>query len=263
MSKVLVTGHLGFIGSNIWQDLKRRGFDIRGIDIKEGNDLRTCKIEGEYDAVYHLGANASIPLSFKDPIESHSHNVLATLNVLEHARKTGAKVVFSSSSSVYEMMSPYAIQKKQCESYLKWYWDQGVKCVALRYFNVFGEGQDKANGGYALALSKFINQYRNGEPFTVIGTGEQRRDFIYVGDVARANIMAAEYLDTATEFKVFDVGSGTNSSINEVLNMISTSHPRVLIPPRPEPFENRADPDKFLPGWQPTKTLKEWLSQSI
>lgn len=252
----MITGHRGFIGSNLSACIK----DI-GIDLKEGVDIRTCDFP-DTKVIWHLAAQASIPKSFEDPVESNSHNVVGTLRILEHARKTGAKVIFSSSSSIYDPVSPYAVQKLICEEYMKLYWSLGVKSVALRYFNVFGENQSIANGGDGLALAIFLKQYKEGKPFTVVGTGEQRRDFVYVGDVVRANIIAADYLETATEFKVFDVGNGYNYSINEVLDMIDPKHPRVHIPPRVEPFENKADINKRLPLWTPKTTLPQWLQLS-
>ena len=256
IGKNLITGHLGFIGSHLLEEL---GGD--GVDLKSGQDIRVYKFEGKYDVIFHAAGQASIPLSFEKPLESHGHNVMGTLRLLEYARKTGAKIVFSSSSSVYELMSPYALQKSICEQYMRFYWTLGVKSVALRYFNVFGERQEIANGGYALALSKFLNQFKNGEPFTIYGTGEQRRDFVYVKDVVEANRKAAEFLENADSFQVFDVGSGVNHSILEVLGMISSTHPKVFLPPRIEPFENLADVSKAkeLLNWSPKTSLEEWL----
>ncbi len=252
-NRILIAGSEGFIGSHLKEKLPNADC----IDLKLGQDIRTYKFTEKYDIIYHVAAKASIPHSFENPIESHSHNVMGTLRILEHARKTGAKVVFSSSSSVYEMMSPYAVQKKQVEDYLKLYWTLGVKSVALRYFNVFGERQEIANGGYALVLAKFLNQKKYGLPLTIVGTGEQRRDFVYVGDVVDANIRAGEWLDNATEFQVFDVGSGENISINEMADIIGGA--REMLPPRQEPFSNKADKNKFLPNWQPKVKLLDWL----
>ena len=256
--KILCTGSRGFIGSHLLEEL---GGD--GIDIKNGalQDVRHFISGKNYDVIFHAAAQASIPLSFENPELSHSHNVAGTLHMLEYARKTGAKVVFCSSSSVYELMSPYALQKSICEQYMKFYWSLGVKSIALRYFNVFGERQELANGGNALALSIFLRQWKDGEPFTIVGTGEQRRDFVYVKDVVDANRKAAEFLETATQFEVFDIGSGVNYSILEVADMIRKDHPKIFLPPRVEPFENLADVSKAkeLLGWSPKVSLPSWL----
>lgn len=255
-TRTLITGSEGFIGSHLKEALP----DADCLDLVLGTDIRTCELEPGYDTIYHVAANASIPESFSTPVRSHDHNVSGTIRILEHARYVGAKVIFSSSSSVKEMMSPYALQKKQCEDYMKLYWELGVKSVALRYFNVYGERQEVANGGNALALAKFLKQYKDKEPFTVVGTGEHRRDFIYVKDVVKANLEATEWLETAEEFKTFDVGMGKNHSINEVLDMIDIAHPRVGIPNRMEPFQNRAVKRRWLPNWKPTQDLKEWIN---
>lgn len=247
---MLTTGYKGFIGSHIYRAVGGDGLERGDILIEKG-----------HDTIYHLGFDASIPKSFDNPGESHLNNVGRTIEILQLARKTGAKVVFSSSSSIYDLKSPYSLEKYICEQYMDFYWKTwGVKSVALRYFNVFGEGQENANGGYALALSKFLKQHEDGEPFTIVGSGEQRRDFVYVGDVVRANLMASRWLDTATEFKVFDVGTGENYSINQVCDMIDKTHPREYLPPRIEPMIGLANKDKFLPGWEPKVTLKQWLS---
>ena len=250
------------------------------IDRKSGEDIRTYDFHGDYDVIYHLAANASIPQSIENPQETHTHSVLGTIRVLEYARRIGARVVFSSSSSVYgnplevpttencptRPMVPYALQKLECEQYLKLYWDlYGVKGVAFRYMNVFGEGQENANGGgdSALALGNFLGQYRDGKPFTVVGTGEQRRDFIYAGDIAEANIKAAEWLKTAESFEIFNLGSGINHSVNEVCSMISSEHPRVFLPPRIEPPIGLADITKAkkILGWSPTISLESWIDK--
>jgi len=256
----LITGSEGFIGSH----LKSKISDSHGVDLELGTDIRIERLTGGYDVIYHLAAQASIPKSFDNPKESHTHNVIGTLNLLETARRDNARIVFSSSSSVTEIKSPYALQKSICEQYLKLYWETwGVKGIALRYFNVFGERQEIANGGDSLALGRFLKQYKDGEPFTVYGSGDQRRDFVYAGDVAQANILAADYLQEAKEFETIDIGSGENHSILEVLDMIDPKHPKKFLPPRIEPFENRADirRAKSALGWEPKTKLEEWINK--
>ena len=254
--KILVTGYRGFIGSHIYDAV-----EADGIDLKDGDDIRTFEFEKDYDVIFHCAAQASILKSIENPVESLTHNVIGTLRILEHAKKTGAKVVFSSSSSIYDLKSPYAVQKQMCEDLLRYYWIQGVKSIALRYFNVFGERQEIANEGESLVLARFLAQYKRNESFTIYGIGEQRRDFVYVGDVVEANLLAAEYLDKAKEFQIIDIGTGINYSINEVAEMIDKDNPRVNLPPRDEPFENRANINKAqeLLNWNPTVDLPTWL----
>lgn len=257
--EIMITGHKGFIGSHIYEAVGGAG-----IDLKDGNDIRTCEFPDD-KIIFHCAAQASIPKSFENLEESNSHNVTGTLRILEHARKTGASVVFSSSSSVYEPVSPYAIQKKQCEEWMKFYWTLGVKSVVLRYFNVYGERQEIANDGYALVLSIFLDQHKKNKPFTIVGSGEQRRDFVYVKDVVNANLKAAEFLKTATKFETIDIGTGVNYSVNEVADMIDNRNSHVYLPLRIEPFENKADITKAkkLLFWSPTVTIKEWIKKQI
>src|SRR3990167_4849515 len=201
--KILVTGYRGFIGSHIYDAV-----EADGIDLKDGDDIRTFEFEKDYDVIFHCAAQASILKSIENPVESLTHNVIGTLRILEHAKKTGAKVVFSSSSSIYDLKSPYALQKQMCEDLLRYYWIQGVKSIALRYFNVFGERQEIANEGESLVLARFLAQYKRDEPFTIYGNGLQRRDFVYVKDVVDANLKAAKFLETATQFEAVDIGFG-------------------------------------------------------
>ena len=280
MSKVLATGNMGFIGSHLMERLQQDGHWVSGCDIKNMIDIRTYNFHEKYDVIFHLAANASIPQSIENPIESHSHNVIGTLRILEYAKKIGAGIVFSSSSSVYgepentptketepfKPMMPYALNKIECEQYLWLYWQlYGVKSVILRYFNVFGEGQENANGGgdSSLCLANFLRQYKEKKELTIVGDGEQRRDFIYVKDVVEANLKAAEYLDKAEQLEVFNIGSGINYSVNEVADMIKKE--RTYLPPRVEPKIGLADITKAkeLLHWKPQIKLETWIKQQI
>jgi UDP-glucose 4-epimerase len=255
---VAVSGGMGFIGSHIVDYCQKAGWDVDVWDIKNGRDVRLfglCETK-KFDVIFHLAAQASIPKSEENPIESHGHNVIGTLKVLEYARKSGSKIVFSSSSSVYALDSPYSLQKKQCEEYLDFYRKYGVRSCALRYFNVFGERQELANEGYSLVLSRFLQQHKDGVPFTIYGTGKQRRDFVYINDVVSANILAID------QKGVFDVGRGENTSVNELTDMIDPTHPREHLPPRKEVFANKAERSKWLPGWEPTISIKQWYEKS-
>lgn len=282
MACYLVTGANGFIGSHLLNRLIELGAVVSGYDIKNMVDIRTHHFHEKYDVIFHLAANASIPQSLKDPLESHSHNVYGTLRILEYAKKIGAKVVFSSSSSIYgepdtiptpetaysKPLIPYALQKLECEQYMWLYWNlYGVKSVALRYFNVFGENQEIANGGgdSSLALANFLRQKKDGEPLTIVGDGEQRRDFVYVKDVAEANIRAAEWLEKVERFEVFNIGSGQNYSINEIANMIDPQGQRIQLPPRQEPKVGLANISKAkeLLKWEPKISIKEWIKTQV
>ena len=225
--KFLVTGGAGFIGSNIAEELLKRGNSVRVLDnfstgrrenIKDFlNDLEL--IEGDicnYDAVVksvkgievilHEAALPSVPRSIIDPIKSNEVNVNGTLNILKAAKDNGVKrVVFASSSSIYgdtpelpkhegmipNPLSPYAVSKltgeKYCNVFSKIY---GFETTALRYFNVFGPRQDPSSQ-YSAVIPKFIKAILSDEQPTIYGDGEQSRDFTYIANVVDANILAA------------------------------------------------------------------------
>lgn len=225
----IVTGAAGFIGSNLVDLLLTRGYQVTGIDNfrtgREGNlaeaihsgqfrlieaDIsdhsKIRSIEDEVDIVFHLAAVSSVKQSLEDPVFVNSVNVSGTVNVLEMARRLDAKrVVFSSSAAVYgdpesipvgeefpcSPLSPYAASKMAGELYLQSFsTSYGIGGTILRYFNVYGPRQ--AYSEYSGVISIFINQALENRPITIEGTGEQTRSFVYVDDVTRATLQAAE-----------------------------------------------------------------------
>lgn len=135
-----------------------------------------------------------------------------------------------------------------------------LRGVILRYFSVFGPRQPNY-GSYQIVSSIFGNQLRDNKPFTITGNGEQKRDFIYVTDVADANYRAMFWLLKGNSFNTFNVGSGTNFSINEIANTMAPNHPIEYIAPRIEPMETLCDNTKIRNtlGWEPTISIKEYL----
>lgn len=292
--KVLCTGAAGFIGSHLVDELIAQGHEVFGID-----NLSTGKLENvnekcyfepfdikkpleelpifdqSFDIIFHLAAKANLQASIVDPVDSNEENVRGTLNVLEYARKTGAVVVFSSSSAVYGEtfyasderedtfpMSPYALQKQIGEQYMKLYNQiYGLRGVALRYFNVFGPRQPES-GSYQTVMGIFSNQLKAGKPLTIVGTGEQRRDFVYVKDVAKANVRAGEYALRSKAFDIFNVGSGKNYSVNEIADLMNPGGKREKLPKRIEPMGTLADISKAktLLNWEPKVTLEQYVS---
>lgn len=225
--KYLVTGGAGFIGSNIVEELLKRGNEVKvldnfatgkrenlkpfekNIELVEG-DIRSFHIVQQavkgIDVILHQAALPSVPRSIKDPITSNEVNVVGTLNILEAAREHKVRrVVYASSSSVYgdnpelpkhegmmpNPLSPYAVSKlageKYCNVYSRLY---GIETVALRYFNVFGPRQDP-NSQYSAVIPLFIKAIMNDKQPTIFGDGTQSRDFTYVANVVEANILAA------------------------------------------------------------------------
>ena len=226
MKKYVVTGGAGFIGSHIAEYLLQMGHQVTVIDsLRTGfqknlkgmgarffeEDIRNEKlvkhIITDTECVFHLAALVSVPESLLKLRECIEINTIGTINVLEAARKnSNCKVVLSTSAANYgdnpilpkvetmtpEPMTPYAITKLDGEYYLKMYYDQyGLQTASLRYFNVFGPRQNPKSA-YAAAVPVFINKALKNEPITIYGDGLQTRDFIYVKDVVRANILASE-----------------------------------------------------------------------
>ena len=225
MNKCLVTGGAGFIGSNLVDALIKRGDEVIILDnLSTGKreninpqaqfievDLRDLEKIKPYfsgvDYVFHCAALARVQPSIEDPVKYNDHNVNSTLNVLVAARDAKVKkVVYSASSSAYgnqtqmplkedmppQPMSPYGLQKYIGEEYCRLFSIvYKLPTVCLRYFNVYGPRMATV-GAYACAISIFGQQRKQGQPMTVVGDGQQRRDNTFVGDVVRANILASD-----------------------------------------------------------------------
>ncbi|MBE6508083.1 MAG: NAD-dependent epimerase/dehydratase family protein [Methanobrevibacter sp.] len=248
---ILVTGGLGFIGSHISNELLKDNKVIIIDNLSTGNinnlnnpehenlkiikqDIRNVNFDdltSGIDYIFHLAAMASVPLSVDKPVECCEINVNATVKLLDSAVKNDVKkIILSSSSSVYGQnrnmplkesetpmpTSPYAASKVSCEMYLKSFYDSyGLNYTSLRYFNVFGPGQNK-NSQYASVIPNFIGSILEGSQPEIYGDGEQTRDFVYVKDVVRANINACE-----SDFNgIVNVASGKRMSVNRLYEII-------------------------------------------
>lgn len=253
--KYLITGGAGFIGSNIADELLRRGHQVRVLDnfstgsadnlrhilgrieLMEG-DLRNYHnvreaVDG-MDFVLHQGALPSVPRSVRDPISSNDANVSGTLNVLHAAKDAGVKrVVFASSSSVYgdnptlpkaedmtpNPLSPYAVSKLAAEKYCQVFAHiYGLHTVALRYFNVFGPRQNP-NSQYSAVIPKFITAILNDQAPLIYGDGEQSRDFTFVQNTIEANILATEA--DCPPGVVMNCAVHQRTSLNQLVAMIN------------------------------------------
>jgi nucleoside-diphosphate-sugar epimerase len=257
MSKYLVTGGAGFIGSNIVKELLSRGEQVRVLDnystgkrdnlfpfkdnrdleIFEG-DLRSFHIVRDavkgVDYVLHQGALPSVPRSIKDPITTNDVNINGTLNVLEASKEFGVKrVVFASSSSVYgnsetmpkvetmpvAPLSPYALTKYAGERYCQIYFQlYGLETVCLRYFNVFGPNQDPTSQ-YSAVIPKFIKMMKEGIRPVIYGDGSQSRDFTYVSNNVEANILACTVPGIGGE--VFNIACGERYTLTDLVDSIN------------------------------------------
>jgi UDP-glucose 4-epimerase len=299
MTKSLVTGGAGFIGSNLVDRLIDLGHEVVVIDNEYSDvhdhfywndkaqnykyDIRDYKntrpLYDGVDYVFHIAAEARIQPAIHNPIEAVSINSVGTVTVLQCAREAGVKrVIYSSTSSGYGMneppnvetqiddcLNPYSVSKvngeKLCKMYTRLY---GLPTIAFRYFNVYGERQP-LKGQYAPVIGIFLRQRGDNEPLTIVGDGNQRRDFTYVGDVCQANILAAiREVDDNAFGQLYNVGTGTNYSVNQIAKMISNH--TVNIAPRPgEARVSLANNQKLRKtfGWEPTMKLENWISAQL
>jgi nucleoside-diphosphate-sugar epimerase len=269
LTRVLVTGGGGFIGSNLVRALLERGDDVRVLDnFSTGNRRNILDItddieivEGELrsyervhnavrgvEVVFHLGALPSVPRSVQDPLTSSAVTIEGTLNVLLAARDESVRrVVYASSSSVYgnggtlprvetaypDPISPYAVAKlaaeKFCTSFSRVY---GLETVALRYFNVFGPRQDPLSQ-YAAVIPNFITAALEGGTIRIFGDGEQSRDFTYVENVVDVNLAALSA--EGVSGRAYNVACGERISLNELVKQIALVTGRELEPSYEEP----------------------------
>ena len=293
----LVTGGAGFIGSNLVDYLIEQGHEVICVDNEsaECNDKfywndKACNIIGditdynfikncfkEVDYVFHLAAESRLQPAIKNPIEAVYKNCVGTTTILQCAREAGVKrFVYSSTSSGYgfnpspnvetqpdDCLNPYSASKIAAEKFCKMYSDlYGLETVVLRYFNVFGERSPR-RGQYAPVIGIFDRQRLSGEALTIVGDGTQRRDFIYVGDVAKANLIAAEAnLDKKYFGQVFNIGSGINYSVQEIADAISDN--QTYIPKRDGEMEttwSNIEKASEILGWKPEVDVLEWIKK--
>jgi len=299
MTKSLVTGGAGFIGSNLVDRLLELGHEVVVIDNEYSDahdqfywndkaqnykyDIRdyenTRPLYDGVDYVFHIAAEARIQPAIENPIEAVSINSVGTVTVLQCAREARVKrVMYSSTSSGYglnqtpnietqpdDCLNPYSVSKVNGEKLCKMYTDLfGLQTVCFRYFNVYGERQP-LRGQYAPVIGIFLRQRAAGEPLTIVGDGNQRRDFTYVGDVVKANIMAAISNPEPEAFgQIYNVGTGTNYSVNQIARIFD--HKTVNIAPRPgEARVSLANNQKLRKtfGWEPSMKLEDWLSAQL
>lgn len=291
MRKVIVTGGAGFIGSHLVDSLIKQNIKViildncstgktkninpkacyMNLDITTIDPKSLLNEETDIDTIFHLAAKTTVQESIDKPKYYNRINVGGTLNILELAKNLNVKrVIFSSSSSVYgnaktptsethplNPLSPYALNKLIGEQYCKLYSEvYNIDTVCLRYFNVYGDRMN--NEGYKLVFPIFKEQMLNNKPLTINNDGEQRRDFIHVNDIVRANILVAKH---SNNFKgdIYNVGNGENYSINEIADMFSgkKQYGNKVI----EPFETLAEIAKIDLDldFKPKDILKEWI----
>lgn len=257
MTRYLVTGGAGFIGSNIAEQLVKQGATVRvadnfstgrrdnlrgfadKIELLEGDlaELDFARYAArDVDYVLHQAAIPSVPRSIADPIETNRAGVIATLNVLTAAKDAGAKrIVFASSSSIYgeavagakredmklAPLSPYGVSKMAAEAYcMSFHTVYGFETVALRYFNVFGPRQDPTSE-YSAVIPKFITALLAGKQPTIYGDGEQTRDFTFVGNIVAANLHALTAPAERAAGRFFNIAMGRATSLNQLVDVLN------------------------------------------
>jgi UDP-glucose 4-epimerase len=305
MTKIsLVTGGAGFIGSHLVEALLARGDRVRVLDnfstghlanlagVQDKIELIQGDIRDEavvrtaltgVDQVFHLAAIVSVPESMAKPVETELINAVGTLNILQAAKAAGARrVILSSTCAVYGdeptlpktetspscPQSPYAISKFTAETYCRLFHDAfGLETVRLRYFNVFGPRQDPSSA-YSGVISIFVDKLGTGIVPTIFGDGEQTRDFVFVEDVVRANLLAA----TAPQAPghVFNIGAGRQVSINHLFaalcDIFDQAAKLAYGPPRPgDILHSYADPSlaHSVLGWSAQVSFEEGLRRLV
>ena len=228
MNNVLVTGHNGYIGSRLYQELKSSGYNVFGIDLKEGNDILHCLPNENFDCVFHLAALPRVEYSVENPFYTMKQNVLVTSKLLEWSKDHCVKTfIFSSSSAIYGdgsgPKSPYGLHKLISEMECKLYQDLfDIKCVCLRYFNVYSEDQEYG-GSYSTVVSAWMQMIKEGKTLRIDGDGEQSRDFIHVDDVVSANIWCMENTNKLDKLW-YDVGYGDTCNLNDIRAVVDRYH---------------------------------------
>lgn len=302
--KYLVTGGAGFIGSHLVEELVRRQYQVRVLDDfssgKEENlaglsskieiirgDIRNkdlcLEAAAGMEVILHQAALASVPRSISEPFLAHDINLTGTLNLLQAGVKAGVKsFALASSSAVYgddevfpkkegsegKPLSPYAAQKLASEKYCQVFsYLYNFNAVCLRYFNVFGPRQDP-DSQYAAVIPIFIKRMLGGQAPTIFGDGQQTRDFIYVGNVVKANLLAAQ----AEHFRgeAFNIGSSERLMINSLAAEIASCLGQTLkpeyAPPRPGDIKDSyasVDKARKLLGFEPDIDFKSGLRLTI
>jgi UDP-glucose 4-epimerase len=294
----MVTGVAGFVGSNLGKHLLDRGYSVLGIDDLSAGTLENVDVRIEFhkldirdakvyslakrvDAIFHLAAKASLTDCLQHPLEAASVNTVGTLNMLEAARQAGVpKFVYADTSAEYEGITEFPTKEDRvlpigvyaaskhggwafCESYLRLY---GMNITVLRYFNVFGPAQDWRRV-IPPVMCSFILRMLKGERPVIYGTGEKRRDFIFVDDVNDLHIKVLE--NPASEGMVVNAGTGTNLSVKEVFQLVEEEMQTGLKPVYKPDLPGEAQVTladitraKSL-GWAPKIAVREGLRRSI
>ena len=285
---LLVTGSSGFIGSHVAKEALKCGYSVKGLDLKENDNAAIEFVKGDIrdksavskamegaDFVIHLAAVTSVVEFEKNPMECFDINVNGFLNVLSSACDKGVKkIVYASSAAVYtgehfsdtmpldysRQHNPYAQSKMMNEMHADYFHhSKGLNSVGLRFFNVFGEGENE-KGQYASIATQFIKSKERGEPLIVYGDGSQARDFVYVNDAAKITLMLLEKGNSG----VYNVGTGKAVSYKNIGEMIDKDSIKYVENPlKAYQYLTEADTSKLLEviGDYKFINLSEWIAK--
>lgn len=294
--RVLVTGGAGFIGSHIVDRLIARGHSVTVVDNLSAGKREHIPLAADFihfdvtdpflarklvgrrfDAVIHHAAQVSVPRSLADPQFDAQVNLVGTMNVVDFACQARVRrFIFASSAAVYgnpqtvpvaedaptEPLSPYAVSKLAAEEYLRQFvCETEISFVVLRYANVYGPRQDVR--GEANVICAMMSQMLAGKPLTIHGDGQQTRDFVYVSDVAEADLLA---LEATAPAGIYNVGTGKPVSILDLHHLlVGPDSPPVCAPPRAGDVRHSALDSAAIRGqlgWRPTVSLVEGLART-
>ena len=280
MKKILVTGGVGFIGSNLIKVLKEFNFKLVSIDdystglkvneldgVKYINDdiLNINNIENDFDLCFHLAAQSRVQPSFDNPQESLRVNVLGTSRVMEWSRLNNTKVIYAGSSSKYHKPSesPYATYKFLGEEVCKLYKESyNVNVEIARFYNVYGPGEN-VDEIYGNVIGIWISKIIKGEPLPIVGDGEQKRDFVHVYDIVEG-LKKIAFTDLHHE-DAWELGTGVNYSINKLFQFFNDRFnvSYINIPDQPgnykETLRENDDTLKLL-NWSPKDRLEQHIN---
>lgn len=281
--KILVTGGAGFVGTNLVKRLLTNGHEVVVLD-DYSTGTKSNHVKGatyyeddvkwisswfsfteDIDLIYHLAGLSRIQPSFENPSETFDVNTLGTQRVLDFARKKGIKVIYAGSSSKHHdpYQSPYAACKylgeELCKLYKKTY---GMSIEICRFYNVYGP-HEVIDGDWAAVIGIWRRQIRDNQPITIVGDGEQKRDFTHVHDIVDA-LLKLNAHDTKPTFDAWELGTGTNYSINQVADMFEkySGCKRKYIPNQQgnykETLRESDEAIEFL-DWEPHDRLEEYI----
>ena len=284
--RVLVTGGVGFVGSNLIEKLHKQGHEVISVDNystgKKENEHSFCEYHNvdlqehplEYvkmkkpDIIYHLAAKARILPSIQNPLHTMKNNVDSMIHVLDYARSKNVPVVYAGSSSVVGDIysNPYTLSKFYGEELCKMYSEVYDTPISIcRFYNVYGKYQ-LTEGAYCTLIGIFERLYNNNQPLTITGDGEQRRDFTHVDDIVDGLMRCAKSLYMSeTIGETFELGRGKNYSVNEIASAFG-DYPIEYIDKRPGEMRNTLNTDtkaRDVLGWNPKGDVIDYIKNNI